>query len=64
MRTGEIPIESGADGLEVLEIMLAAYHSAGIGQKVYLPFRPKNLQIPPVKLWQEPKHGLGSGPQG
>ena len=49
------------DGLEVLEIMLAAYHSAGIGQKVMLPFRPKDVPVP-VDLWIHPRPGLGAGP--
>jgi predicted dehydrogenase len=61
MRTGKTPIESGIDGLEVLEIMLAAYHSAGIGQKVNLPFRPRNVKVP-VDLWINPRPELGVGP--
>lgn len=62
MRTGAVPEESGEDGLAVLEIMLAAYHSAGIGQKVALPFRPKGLTVPPVDLWLHPRRDLGAGP--
>jgi len=61
MRTGKTPIESGIDGLEVLEIMLAAYHSAGIGQKVNLPFRPRDVKVP-VDLWINPRPELGVGP--
>jgi len=61
MRTGAMPIESGEDGLAVLEIMLAAYHSAGIGRKVFLPFRPRDVPIP-VRLWQQPRPELGCGP--
>ena len=34
METGLAPRESAADGLAVLEIMLAAYHSAFTGRKV------------------------------
>lgn len=55
------PLEAGEDGLEVLEIMLAAYHSAGIGKKVFLPFRPKDVDLP-VSLWQTPRYDLGQGP--
>ncbi|RJO68109.1 MAG: gfo/Idh/MocA family oxidoreductase [Myxococcales bacterium] len=56
IRTGGTPIESAQDGLEVLEIMLAAYHSAGTGKRVALPFRP-NLSIP-VDLWLSPRQDL------
>lgn len=61
MRTGQEPKEGGKDGVEVLEIMLAAYHSAGIGQKVMLPFRPLDVDVP-VRLWQQPRKELGPGP--
>ncbi len=46
------PSESGEDGRAVLEIMLAAYHSAGTGQKVTLPFRPKGIRQP-IDLWHQ-----------
>jgi predicted dehydrogenase len=46
-------IESGADGLAVIEIMLAGYHSAATGRKIELPFQPENVKIP-VDLWLEP----------
>lgn len=46
------PSESGEDGRAVLEIMLAGYHSAAIGQKVALPFRPKGI-AQPVDLWYQ-----------
>jgi len=62
MRNGGTPEESGEDGLAVLEIMLAAYHSAGTGHKVHLPFCPKGLKVPPVDLWIHPQPGLGDGP--
>ncbi|MBM4386377.1 MAG: Gfo/Idh/MocA family oxidoreductase [Deltaproteobacteria bacterium] len=61
VRNKTTPEESGGDGLAVLEIMLAAYHSAGIGRKVYLPFRPKGVKSP-VYLWQNPRPELGEGP--
>ena len=56
IREGGTPVESAEDGLFVLEIMLAAYHSAGTGKKVELPFRP---DVPiPVDLWLDPRHDL------
>jgi predicted dehydrogenase len=58
---GTKPMESGQDGFDVLEIMLAAYHSAGTGQKVTLPFRPKGIERP-VDLWLNPRPELGAGP--
>lgn len=61
MRTGQAPRESGEDGLEVLEVILAAYHAAGIGQRVTLPFRPLDVDVP-VHLWQRPRRDLGAGP--
>lgn len=44
------PLETGEDGRAVLEILLAAYQSAGSGQKVTLPFRPDVDK--PITLWQ------------
>ncbi|HOA12346.1 MAG TPA: Gfo/Idh/MocA family oxidoreductase [Myxococcota bacterium] len=61
MLEGKTPVESGEDGLAVLEIILAAYHSAGIGRKVNLPFRPKGIPYP-VDLWLNPRPELGAGP--
>jgi len=58
---GKPPIEGGQDGFDVLEIMLAAYHSAGTGQRVTLPFRPAGIERP-VDLWLKPRPELGSGP--
>lgn len=56
IRQGGTPIESAKDGLDVLEIMLAAYHSAGTGKRVELPFKP-DVKIP-VDLWLTPRHDL------
>ena len=53
-RTGETPIESAADGVAVMEFMLAAYESAGTGRKVSLPFRPAGVARP-VDLWKRPR---------
>lgn len=44
------PLETGEDGRAVLEIILAAYQSAGSGQKVTLPFRPDVKR--PIELWK------------
>jgi predicted dehydrogenase len=57
-RTGRTPDESAADGLVVLELMLAAYHSAGTGRRVALPFRPAGIERP-VDLWLHPRPELG-----
>jgi predicted dehydrogenase len=45
------PLVTGEDGRAVLEIIYAAYQSAGTGQKVYLPFRPDADK--PYKLWKK-----------
>jgi len=56
VRLGRTPVESGTDGLAVLEIMLAGYYSAGIGATVSLPFKPRGVEFP-VDLWKNPpKH--------
>jgi predicted dehydrogenase len=44
------PLETGEDGRAVLEIILAAYASAGTGQKVSLPF-PTTAKRP-IDLWK------------
>jgi myo-inositol 2-dehydrogenase / D-chiro-inositol 1-dehydrogenase len=49
IREGKEPVVTGEDGRAVLEIILAAYESAGTGRKVKLPFRPKVRK--PVDLW-------------
>lgn len=46
------PLVTGKDGRAVLEIIYAAYASAGTGKKIELPFRPK-VKLP-VQLWLEP----------
>lgn len=56
IKEGGTPVEGAIDGLEVLEIMLAAYHSAGTGKRVELPFRP-DVEFP-VDLWLNPRHDL------
>jgi len=54
IRSGKEPVESGKDGIAVLEIMLAAYESAATGRKVPLPFRPKGIHRP-IDLWLKKK---------
>ncbi len=50
---GRAPDETGADGRAVLEILLAAYASAGRGNPVSLPFNPGPIARP-VDLWLDP----------
>ena len=45
------PLVTGADGRAVLEVILAAYESAGTGRKVKLPF--KGNVDRPYKLWKK-----------
>jgi len=37
-----------------MEILHAAYASAGLGKKISLPFRPKSI-AKPVDLWLRPE---------
>lgn len=46
------PLVTGDDGRAVLEIIYAAYASAGQGKKINLPFAPKVEK--PVDLWLHP----------
>ena len=50
VRNDKQPLVSGEDGRAVLEIILAAYASAGTGQKVTLPFRTQAKR--PIDLWK------------
>lgn len=52
-REGRSPDENGDDGLAVLEILQAAYASAGQGRTVELPFRPEGVRYA-VDLWLHP----------
>jgi myo-inositol 2-dehydrogenase/D-chiro-inositol 1-dehydrogenase len=45
------PRETGEDGRATLEIIYAAYESAGSGKKITWPYQPKNPGEVPVKLW-------------
>jgi myo-inositol 2-dehydrogenase / D-chiro-inositol 1-dehydrogenase len=58
VRGDETPIETGEDGRAVLEIMLAAYQSAGEGRKIVWPYEPPVYEKP-IDLWlgaQQPGH--------
>ncbi|MBS1508696.1 MAG: Gfo/Idh/MocA family oxidoreductase [Bacteroidetes bacterium] len=46
------PLVTGKDGRAVLEVIYAAYASAGSGKKLELPFHPK-VKLP-IQLWLEP----------
>lgn len=52
IREDKQPVVTGEDGRAVLEIMMAAYASAGLGRKVKLPF--KTTARKPVDLWLAP----------
>lgn len=51
VRGKETPISDGETGRVVLEVLYAAYASAGLAQKVSLPFRPKGI-AKPIDLWR------------
>jgi len=46
----EEPKATGEDGRVVLEVLYAAYKSAGTGRKIELPFRPEGIKKP-IDLW-------------
>lgn len=45
------PRETGEDGRATLEIIYAAYESAGAGRKVTWPYKPKHPDDVPVNAW-------------
>lgn len=47
------PLETGEDGRAVLEVLMAAYQSAGSGQKIALPFATDARR--PFDLWKNPQ---------
>jgi len=49
VREDKQPVVTGEDGRAVMELMLAAYESAGTGRRVPLPFRPSVKK--PIDLW-------------
>lgn len=48
---GETPTETGEDGRATLEIIYAAYESAGTGKKITWPYKPKKPGEVPVNGW-------------
>jgi predicted dehydrogenase len=46
----EVPLETGEDGRAVMQIIFAAYESAGTGRRVELPFAPPP-DARPIDLW-------------
>ncbi|MBC7745215.1 MAG: Gfo/Idh/MocA family oxidoreductase [Flavobacterium sp.] len=53
VRDDKQPLVTGEDGRAVLELIYAAYQSAGTGKKIELPFSAKVAK--PVDLWISPK---------
>lgn len=49
----EEPVETGADGREVLKIIYAAYESAGAGKRIDWPYHPRRVGKP-IDLWKQP----------
>jgi predicted dehydrogenase len=49
VRNDKTPLVTGEDGRAVLEIIYAAYASAGLGKKITLPFSAKVAK--PIDLW-------------
>jgi hypothetical protein len=54
--SGSQPMESGADGRAVLEIIYAMYMAAGDAGRVSLPLAisPEDAARPPYLLWKQP----------
>jgi hypothetical protein len=53
VRNDTPPRVTGEDARAVLEVIFAAYQSAGSGRKVSLPFHTKASK--PIDLWWEPE---------
>lgn len=53
IRGKEELLESGEDGREVLSILWAAYHSAGTGRRIDLPFTPPANVKRPIEMWKK-----------
>ena len=47
----ETPHETGEDGRATLEIIYAAYESAGAGKRITWPYKPRKPGDVPVNLW-------------
>ena len=50
VRDDKTPLVSGEDGRATLEIILAAYASAGQGRKIELPWASDTAR--PIELWR------------
>ncbi len=50
----QTPQETGEDGRATLEMIYAAYESAGTGKKVTWPYQPKKPGEVPVNAWLKP----------
>ena len=48
----ETPMETGQDGRDVLEIMYAAYQSAGEGRRIDFPYQAPKVEKP-IDLWRK-----------
>ena len=55
IQRGEESFITGRDGRAVLEALWAAYHSAGTGRTVPLPFTPPPGVATPIELWLDPR---------
>lgn len=55
----ETPMETGEDGRVTLNIIYAAYESAGTGKRITWPYTPRNPEQIPVNMWLH-VHGLDS----
>jgi len=54
VRGKETPISDGETGRVVQQVLYAAYASAGLGQKIHMPFAPKGVSKP-IDLWKKPE---------
>lgn len=53
VRNNKEPLVTGEDGRAVMEILYAAYASAGLGKKIMLPFKANVKK--PIDLWLNPQ---------
>jgi predicted dehydrogenase len=51
VKNDEQPLVTGEDARAVLEVIFAAYESAGTGRKVSLPFKTDAAK--PIDLWKK-----------
>jgi myo-inositol 2-dehydrogenase/D-chiro-inositol 1-dehydrogenase len=54
VRGKEEPVSTGEHGLLVMEVLYAAYASAGAERKIQLPYRPTGVKKP-IDLWLQKK---------